>query len=656
MIFPRLFSPAQIAGIEVRNRLIMPPMHTNLGDPDDGISKPGIDFFVARARGGFGMVGVGIIDSFQFGHASPGEFVLHTDRHEKIHAGLVRDLKAEGTFAYAQIGLRRIWPLSQIRRKPKLSEWADQDIRNWVQAVIDTAKRALAAGYDGIDLLGNGGGAISIFMSQVFNDRDDDWGGDEERRLAFPLAIVRGIREQVSREVPIFFRLHGAEFLAGGYGVEVAARNAQRLADAGVGLFNVVAGGHATTVPNLTPNVPEPGFAFLANAIKRSGVPAQVAASTRIAEPFAAEEVLRKGWADFISLARGALADPDWPNKARDGNWQDIRLCIACNECLDSATVREQEVRCLVNPRAGRHLELPPMPMAETTKKVIVIGGGCVGLQAAITAAERGHEVHLYEKRPYLGGKWLVSFAPPGREPLASFLAWLVQRAKQAGVTIHLETTVTPELLKRENADEVVATVGAAPVLPDIPGIELPHVVTGEQVLMGEADLGDRVVVAGGGGAGVEVAHFIAAGHELDHNLTAHLDTFDGLAPVKQVVESCRREVTLLGRNRHMGNGLGPATRWVLLHELTHDGVHVMPGHALSVIGPESVIAMEMDGGAEQEIETDSVVICTGYETDQAAVEWLRTAAPNLRVVGDAKTIGHAIAGIAEAYDLALAI
>ena len=656
MIFPRLFSSATIGGIEVRNRLLMPAMHTNLGDPDDGVSDAGIDFYVARARGGFGLVGVGIIDSFQFGHASPGEFVLDNARHVSVHARLVKELKAEGAFAFAQIGLRRIWSLREMRRKPKLSEFSSDEIGIWVQAVVDTAKRAIDAGYDAVDLLGNGGGAISIFMSQVFNDRDDAWGGDEERRLAFPVAIVRGIREQVSRDIPIFFRLHGAEFLAGGYGLDCATRNAVRLAEEGVGLFNVAAGGHATTVPNLTPDVPEKGFAFLSHAIKRTGLPALVAASTRITEPFAAEEILRKGWADFISLARPALADADWPNKAKAGDWGDIRLCIACNECLDSATVREETVRCLVNPRAGRHRELEPEPPATTRKKVVVIGGGCVGLQAAITAAERGHEVHLYEKRPYLGGKWLVSYAPPGREPLQAFLTWLVGRAKRVGVTIHLGTLATPELLAQAAPDEIIATIGAATVLPDIPGIDHPHVVTGEDVLLGNVDLGQNVVVAGGGGAGVEVAHFIATLHRLDRNLISHLEAFDGYLAVKDQVEAGRRNVTLLGRNSRIGNGLGPATRWVLVHELANDGVAVMAGHALTAIGADAVIATAMEGGTETEIKADSVVICAGYQSDPAEIEHLRSLLPGLHALGDAKSVGHAMIGVAEAYDLALRI
>lgn len=656
MIFPNLFAPGTVGKLTAKNRVVMPAMHTNLGDPEDGISEEGIDFYVARAKGGFGQIGVGIIDSFQFDHASPGEFLLNTNRHVDVHAGLVKRLRDEGALSFAQIGLRRIWALHQMRRRPSLSDFSDDDIREWIQAVIDTANRAMDSGYDGIDLLGNGGGAMSIFTSQVFNNRDDKWGGDEERRLNFSLAIVEGIRAAVGDGVPITSRLHGAEFIKGGYGLDVSIRNAQRLAEAGVDLFNVAAGGHATTVPNLTPNVAESGLAILAFGIKQAGVPAMVAASTRITDPFAAEEVLRKGWADYISIARGALADPDWPRKAEAGDWERIRACVACNECLDEATVRERTVRCLVNPQAGRHSELEPLTPAPAAKKVIVVGGGCIGLQAALTAAKRGHEVHLYEKERHLGGKWLVSFAPPGRGPLASFLIWLVREAKQAGVHIHLGTEVTPEFLKVEAADEVIATVGATPVLPDIPGIRLPHVVTGEEVLMGAVDIGKRVIVVGGGGAGVEVAHFIATRHEMDRDLEAHLRAFGGFDAVGSVIEAAGSTVTLVGRNTRLGTGLGPATRWVLVDELAHDGVTTLSGATLIAIGENSVVVHSMEDNREQEIPADTVVVCAGYKANEDAIEWLRMGAPNLRVVGDAKQIDHAMEGIAEAYDVALAV
>jgi len=656
VIFPNLFRPGEVGKLKTKNRLVMPAMHTNLGDPEDGLSEPGIDFYVARAKGGFGQIGVGIIDSFQFDHASPGEFLLDNKRHVRVHARLVKRIREEGALSFAQIGLRRIWSLHQMRRKPSLSEFNDQEIRNWIKAVIETSKRAVDAGYDGVDLLGNGGGAISIFTSKVFNDRDDEWGGNEERRLNFALSIVRGIRTAVGDDYPITSRLHGAEFIEGGYEMDTSIRNARRLAEAGIDLFNVAAGGHATTVPNLTPNVPESGLGILSFGIKQAKIRAQVAASTRITDPFAAEELLRKGWADYISLARGALADPDWPNKAKAGNWDRIRACVACNECLDEATVRERTVRCLVNPRAGRHSEIEPIEIVKNPKKVIIIGGGCIGLQAALTAAQRGHNVHIFEKKPYLGGKWLVSFAPPGREPLRLFLTWLVNETKHAGVKFHLETEVTSELLKLEDPDEVIVTIGAIPIMPDIPGIDLPHVVTGEQVLMGEVELGKRVLVIGAGGAGVEVAHFIAMRNHINRDLKAHLQAYGGYDAIAGVIRESGHDITLVGRNPKLGTGLGPATRWVLVEELGHDGVTSIPSSKVSLIGKSSVWIDSAEDDQEREIQADSVVICTGYQGDETKIEWLRMGARNLKVVGDAKQISHAMEGIAEAHDIALTI
>ncbi|MEE2654427.1 MAG: FAD-dependent oxidoreductase [Pseudomonadota bacterium] len=656
MIFPNLFQEGGVGKLKAKNRLIMPAMHTNLGDPEDGLSEAGIDFYVARGRGGFGQIGVGIIDSFQFEHASPGEFLLDNNRHIKVHERLVKRLRDEGALSFAQIGLRRVWSLNQMRRKPSLSEFKDKEIRTWIQAVIDTAKRAIEAGYDGIDLLGNGGGAISIFTSQVFNDRTDDWGGDEDRRLNFALAIVGGIRSAIGDQYPITSRLHGAEFLEGGYGMDVSIRNAQRLAEAGIDLFNVAAGGHATTVPNLTPNVPESGLGILSFGIKQAGVPAKMAASTRITDPFSAEELLRKGWADYISLARGALADPEWPNKAQAGEWETIRACVACNECLDEATVRERTVRCLVNPRAGRHSEVERIDNVKTPKKVIVVGGGCIGLQAALTAAQRGHNVHLYEKNSYLGGKWLVSFAPPGREPLRLFLTWLIREAKSAGVKFYLGTEVNAKVLKLENAEEVIVTIGANPVMPNIPGIKQRHVFTGEQVLMGNADLGKRVVVVGAGGAGVEVSHFIAMRNHINRDLKAHLESYGGYEAVEDVLRQSGHEVTLIGRNPRLGTGLGPATRWVLVEELEHDGVKTIPSSSVNMIGENSVWISSGEDKEEKEIPADSVVICAGYEVDETKIELLKMGTRNIRVIGDAKQINHAMEGIAEAYDAALAL
>ena len=258
--------------------------------------------------------------------------------------------------------------------------------------------KAFMGGFPAVDILGVGGSAHSIFLSQVFNDRVDKWGGTPENRLRFAIETVRGIKRALGEDYPVFYRHHGSEFLKGGYSVEQAVANAKALAAAGVCYFNVTGGGHATSVPQLTPNVPQGAYSFLAAEIKRS-VKVPVAASNRNSRPLDAEAILRKGWADMISLGRQSLADPDWPNKVARGDFGDLRLCIACNECLDITVIHNQPVHCLVNPRQGVVSEVDDLPKAKQSKKVIVIGGGVTGLQAALTCAQRGHKVVLFEKK-----------------------------------------------------------------------------------------------------------------------------------------------------------------------------------------------------------------------------------------------------------------
>lgn len=250
MILQKLFEPIVIKGLQVRNRIIMPPMHTNHGSREEGITDQAIDFYAARARGGFGMIGVGVIDTyFVPGASSPNAFFLMNDKHVKNHRKVVKEIKKFDGIVYAQIGVRRLWPVSQLHTLPKLSSISEEQISEMIHSVIRTAIRVREAGYDAVSLLGIGGGAISIFLSNVLNDRGDKWGGSLEGRLRFPVEMIRGIRSELGKDYPIFFRFHGSEFLPGGYDVETEKVIAHHLETAGVDLFNVSGGSHATSVP-----------------------------------------------------------------------------------------------------------------------------------------------------------------------------------------------------------------------------------------------------------------------------------------------------------------------------------------------------------------------------------------------------------------------
>ncbi|MEW6664544.1 MAG: FAD-dependent oxidoreductase [Thermodesulfobacteriota bacterium] len=655
MILRKLFEPIEIKGIRAKNRIIMPPMHTNQGSMEEGIQDAAIDFYVTRAKGGFGMIGIGVIDTyFVPGASSPHALFLMNDRHVRKYRSLVAEVKKWDAIIYGQIGVRRVFRVSDLHRLPKLSAVPESQISEMIDSMVKGAIRVREAGFDALEILGIGGGAVSLFLSKVFNDRTDKWGGSLEGRLRFPLEVLKGIRKEVGGGFPLFFRFHGSEFIPGGYSVETEKDIARALREGGVDLFNVSGGGHGTNVPGLTPAMPRGGFAFLAREI-RSAVDAPVAASNRINHPMVAEEILRKGWADLISIGRGSLADPEWANKAQRGEFEDIRLCIACNECLDSVVIYEKPVRCTVNPKVGRTSELKPLPPATARKNVVVIGGGCTGLQAAITSAERGHKVCLLERQPFLGGKWRLAAVPPGREELLQFLLWLFRRALKVGVDIRTGVEASREVVKDLSPDAIILCTGSRLHVPHIPGIDLPHVVTAEQVLEGDATVGDRVVVVGGGGVGTGTALYLARKWSCSPEVVSFLIDFEAFER-EQAMSFMNRghRVTIVEQLEKIGEGLGPGTKWVMKKELELAGVKVHPRTMVKAIEKTGLV-VERDG-VEETLGADTVVLATGYVPDDSALEGFRGLAKEVHVAGMAEVSGHTIEGIGNAFEVAMSI
>jgi len=655
MIYRKLFEPLQVKGLTLKNRIVMPPMHNNLGNMEEGITDRAVDFFAARAKGGFAMIGIGVIDTyFVQGASSPHAFYLMNDRHVEQHRKVVKEVRKCGALVYAQIGVRRIWPVQQLHRIPKLSSVPEDKVMEMQDSLVQTAVRVREAGYDALSFLGIGGGAVSIFLSKVLNDRTDQWGGSLENRSRFLLDAVKRAREILGPEYPIFLRMHGSEFLKGGYDFVEAKLIARNLEQAGIDLFNVSGGSHATSIPQLTPDVPRGNYAFLAREIK-SAVSVPVAASNRINHPQVAERILQKGWSDLVSVARGSLADPEWPNKARKGDVEDIRLCIACNECLDAVVIREEPICCTVNPRVGRFPEEQPTPKASDEKRVLVIGGGCTGLQAAVTCSERGHHVTILEKAPYLGGKWRLAALPTGREELLTYLHWLVRRAKQLGIRIETEREGTPAVVQEIKPDVLFLCTGGRPRIPDIPGVGLRHVVLAQDVLDAAVDVGERVVVVGGGGVGVELALFLArrwsSTPETIAFLTEH-EAFDRETVL--YLKNKGHTVTLVEQLARMGEGLGPGTRWVLKKELDLAGVRMLCKAPVREI-QEKVVIVDHDG-ERQSIEADTVVLATGFVSDESLYEKMKGMAREVYPLVAATQKGHLIHGISEAYELAMKV
>ena len=663
MLTPLLFEPITIGGLRVPNRLTMPPMHANLGSMQEGITDRGIDFYVARAKGGFGLMGVGVIDAFFVDHAgSPHELFLDNDLHVQRYARLVQELRRHGTVPYAQIGIRRLFHVSRLHRekatdRPSLAEIPAEQIEEMIEAVVAASVRAARAGFMAVDILGVGGSGHSLFASRVFNDRCDAWGGTPEKRIRFAVETVRGIKKALGEDFPVFYRLHGSEFLPGGYGIEGAQFNAVQLERAGVCFFNVTGGGHATSVPQLTPNVPQGAYAYLAREIKRVVGSAAVAASNRNNHPLEAERILRHGWADLISLGRQSLADADWPLKAREGRFSDIRYCIACNECMDTAVIRNEPVRCLVNPREGAASEVEPIPMARVRRRVVVVGGGVAGLQFALTSAERGHEVTLIERKGHLGGMWQHASTPPGREQLFTFLEWLVGQCAKAGVAFRMQTEATADLLRAMNADLIAVSPGSEPVESSLPGADLPHVHPATAALEGRIPIGERVVVIGGGGIGVEIAPFLAKRWEIRPEVVEFLEDYEAFTDNdRAIVDRKGHRVTLVSRQRRLGGSVGGSTRWVLAKEASIAGVEILNNAVAQEITTEGVVVLQ--GNEKTIVPADTVFLATGLKPNTRLHDELTAAkvAPRIELIGNPEHAMHAIESVSQAFRLALEV
>jgi 2,4-dienoyl-CoA reductase (NADPH2) len=655
MFFNNLFSPIEIEGIEVPNRLISPAMHTNLGGTDVGIAEKGKDYLVARAKGGFGMVCVGIVDSYPWDFTSDQDYLLSTEIHVENHREVVDGIQEYGSVPVIQTGPRRLWPLDEIHKKQhRCSEINEETIHDMIDRTVDVAINAEKAGYEAVELIGIGGGALSFFLSKRYNDRDDKWGGSIENRLRFPRHIIEGIHDALGDDYPVFFRIHGDEFLPDGYTLEGEQKIAKGLDDAGVSFFNVTGGSHATSVPQLPANVPRGAFDYLAKGIGEA-VSAPVAASNRINDPQMAERIVRDGWADMVSLGRQSLADPEWPNKVREGRLEDLRECIACNECLDYATVREEEIRCLVNPKAGRGLELEGPEPADERKDVLVVGGGVVGLHAALCCDERGHQVTVYEKEDFIGGNWRVSYAPSGREELYHYLEWLTVQLNKSDVEVRTGIEVDPDFVRERAPDVVLICAGGVPNPPSIPGTDRGHVHYVHEVLTGNEtiDHDSRVAVVGGGGAGLEAALYFRKRFAETGDSAVFLNEWD-VIDEEDIVPRTREshDVTLIGRNERVGVGLGASTKWVIREETKKLGVETLADTEAVEIRDDGVVVEGENG--ESFVPADAVVLATGYKSDDELLERFEDSAPEVRYVGDITGPGHAIAGIGRAQEVAL--
>jgi len=667
MAYPYLFSPININGMELKNRIVMTAMHLGY-TPEGEVTDRLIDFYALRAKGGVGLIIVGGCPIDEYGGMS-SMICLHDDRYIPGLEKLVRAVQGDGAKIAAQlyqagrythsvmIGGRKPFSASAVRSKltgetPRALDL--EEIPGVQDRFAEAADRARRAGFDAVEILGSAGYLISQFLSPVTNKREDRYGGPLENRMRFGIEVVEKVRSAVGSDYPIIMRLAGNDFMEGGCTNLEAGIFAEALEKAGVDLFNITGGWHETRVPQLTMNVPRGAYVYLARGIK-ARVETPVLASNRINDPDMAEEILRNGEADMVTMARGLLADPDLPRKARDGRARLIYHCIACNQGCFDEIFSLRPATCLVNPMAGRERERS-VDQAETAKKILVIGGGVAGMKAACVAAERGHNVTLVEQTNRLGGQILLNWRVPGREEMATTALDLARNLRNVGVEIVLNRKVDIPFAKEMKPDAIVVATGARPILPDIPGVEKEHVFQAWDVLGGTLGVGRRVVVVGGNAVGLETALYLARigtlAPEVLHFLVAN--RAESVETISELLNRGSKEVTVVEMTGKAGKDIGLSTRWTIMAELRRLGVTIMTNTRAAAVREDGLETEKEDG--EGFLPADSIVLAVGANAENGLVKELEGLAPEVYAIGDAKSPRKAMEAIREGFEVGITL
>jgi 2,4-dienoyl-CoA reductase (NADPH2) len=620
--FPHLFRPLDLGFATLPNRILMGSMHTQLESRPDGMERLAA-FYAERARGGAALIVTGGFSPNDTGNLSAHRAQFSTiddvQRHRVIpravhDAGgkIVLQLLHSGRYGFHE----RIVAPSALKspinaHSPR--EMSAAEIEQTIADFANAASLAREAGYDGVEIMGSEGYLISQFLAVRTNHRSDDWGGTLDNRMRFATQIVRRTRAATGADFIIVFRISAVDLVEGGLRPDETSILAKNLEAAGATILNSGIGWHEARVPTIAQAVPRGAFAWATRRI-RQAVRIPVVASNRINSPEVAEDIIARGDADMVSMARALLADPEFANKARAGDRAAINICIACNQaCLDHYFTGEPAT-CVVNPRAGRETQLI-FRKSSIKKKVAVIGGGPAGLSCAAVAAERGHDVTLFEKSAQLGGQFNLAKVIPGKQEFGESVAYYAERLRRAGTLVLLNHS--PEHKELEAFDEVVIATGIDPRKPAIPGIESDKAASYVEVLSGRVPPGRDVAIIGMGGIGFDVALYL-----LERGSRAPLDaeafaahwgisaegTVSNVSP-----KSPAHRITMLKRSTGpFGHTLGRTTGWVHRAELARNGVRMMKGVDYSKIDDAGLHIVS--DGKDVLIPADTVIVCAGQE------------------------------------------
>ena len=666
-MYKYLFSPIRINQLEVKNRIAYPALGV-LFSHDMKLNERYIEYFREKAAGGAGIVTVGPVGIDFLGSGLLAlslatdepvpEFTRLTDVIRQAGASPWIQLFHAGAYSHPILinGQTPMAPSAIYTKYAKTTprEMTPEDISGVQEAFVAAALRAKTAGFDGVEIIGSGGYLITQFLSPLRNHRTDDYGGSFENRVRFPREVIEKCRAALGKDFPLTIRMAGNDFVLGSNTDAETPAIAGVYEKAGVDALNVTGGWHETRVPQLPMDLPRSAYAYLALNVKKV-VSVPVMASNRIADPDSAEKILRDGYADMVNLGRVLIADPFWPQKAFEGRAAEIRPCTGCGQGCSDMVFSGQAVFCAGNPRAGFEKERP-IPKSASPKTVMVVGAGAAGLEAAVTAAEMGHQVSIYDGAPDIGGQLWLAGAPPHKQELLEYIRYYRAMINRYGIPVHLNTGVDTDLIRDKSPDHVIVATGAEALIPPIPGANGDGVLTAWEVLRDNTPLGKEVAIIGGGAVGLETALFVAA------KGTISAETLDFLFRYEAASEERLRELLFRGISQvtvfemlpKAGKDVGRSTRWVLFDNIRRYGIKINTGAMVTKLDPHTV-AWETEGQDFQK-HFDNVIVASGSKpvTDLAAA--LGSMEIPFTSVGDCNAIGKIDEAIHGGFLAALAL